>query len=81
MADRKPCDVVLIARYKLEAAARRKLHAKKGTLAPVAVSARDSVFTVSFGKEAEQLSLLGGVTEVLGRSRINIPVFRVNRQC
>lgn len=80
MDDKKASEAALIARYKAEAAARRKLgKTKAAAIALLAVRAKDGVFTVHFGQDAKPLSALGGVAKVLGRSRIDIPEFKLRR--
>ncbi|MET0267009.1 MAG: hypothetical protein ABW202_15505 [Duganella sp.] len=80
MNNKKANESSLISQYKAEAAARRKVRINNGAASgPLAVKAKDGVFTVRFGENAKPLSALGGVTKVLGRSRIDIPEFKLRR--
>lgn len=80
MTTKKTSDSDLIAKYKIEAAARRKSGNQKASAkAAMAIQAKDGLITVRFEQDAEPISKLGGVAKVLGRSRINIPEFKLRR--
>jgi ribosomal protein S12 len=80
MKDKKASDAALIAQYRVDAAARRRLSGtKSAATALLAVQAKNGVITVHFGKDAKPVSALGGVAKVLGRSRIDIPEFKPRR--
>jgi hypothetical protein len=80
MNDKKANDVALVAKYKAETRARRKLGPTwAANKTPLALRAKDGVFTVPFGPDAKPLSALGGVAKVLGRSRIEIPEYKPRR--
>lgn len=80
MNDKKAIDEALVAKYKADAIARRKLGRTSAAMKTLlTVKAKNGVFTVRFGPDAKPVSALGGVTKVLGRSRIDIPEFKLRR--
>lgn len=70
----------LVAQYKAAAALRlAEQKAKNRDLSAQTDKAPGTVVTVRFAPNAKPLSALGGVTKVLGPSRIQIPDYKPHR--
>ncbi|USX20728.1 hypothetical protein NHH82_00755 [Oxalobacteraceae bacterium OTU3REALA1] len=78
MTDEEAKEAALIAKYKAESISQRSR--RKPMLTPeeqsLSVKAHNGVFTVRFALDAKPVSELGGVSKVLGLSRISIPDFK-----
>ncbi|RZT08245.1 hypothetical protein SAMN05216319_3341 [Duganella sp. CF402] len=80
MNDKKAAEEALIAKYRVDAAARRKSSkAKDLPMGLLADKPLNGVFTVRVGKDAKTLSALGGIVKVFGHSRIVIPEMKRRR--
>jgi hypothetical protein len=80
MSDKDAGDASWIAKYRAEAAARRAdRRDKSAAKAPLVAKATNGVFTVRLAPDAKPMSAFGGISKVVGRSRINIPEFKLRR--
>ena len=80
MSDKNAKEASLVAQYKA-AATLRLAEQKAKSKKPSAQSdeARGTVVTVRFAPDAKPMSAFGGITKVLGPSRIQIPEYKLHR--
>ena len=83
MTDKNAKDALLVLQYKNAAALRRaaRKEQSKGNISFGATpkAPAGSFVVVRFGKNAKPMSALGGVSKVLGPSRIRIPEYKLHR--
>lgn len=80
MSDKNEKDASLVEQYKAAAALRlaeRRARSKEPPVRPD--GARGDLITIRFARDAQPLSAFGGITEVLGPSRIQIPEYKRQR--
>lgn len=81
MSDKNAKDASLVAQYKATAALRlAERRAKSKDSSTQISSTRQGVVTIRFAANAKPLSAFGGVSKVLGPSRIQIPEYKLHRR-
>ncbi|MEO5933588.1 MAG: hypothetical protein ABIQ08_08575 [Duganella sp.] len=81
MSDKNAKEAGLVAQYKATAALRLAGQKAKNTAqSSQADKAPSAVVTVRFAPNSKPLSAFGGVTKVLGPSRIQIPEYKLHRR-
>lgn len=80
MSDQNAQDALLVAKFKTAAALRlaERKALKKESLPPSGKTC-GGVVTIRFAPDAKPLSAFGGISKVLGESRIQIPEYKLDR--
>ncbi|MGS0741342.1 hypothetical protein ACVBEF_05860 [Glaciimonas sp. GG7] len=79
MNDKNAKDASLVAQYKATAALLLAERKAKYKVSGQPDKARGGVVTIRFASNAQPLSAFGGVSKVLGPSRIQIPEYKLHR--